>query len=236
MNRYARIMQWIGVLALFVWLATLAQGFAVDTGRPTLAWHTIGALLAAALTLLARTWTISFLLSSGSSSDAAMPGPARRRTVALAASALSLVWLAAAFLFAGRLLWHRLAPRPTPRSAPGSSSPTSSRSGWSAALSATSTSRPWYPIRRCESGRSAPATAIIPAASCPVPPRKNPSGARLARARKQEDFCRLIRKSYSPGCARRGSSTSGTTSARSATGWSCRRSIAATSSLRTGTL
>ncbi|MGE0639094.1 MAG: hypothetical protein AB7G12_08495 [Thermoanaerobaculia bacterium] len=111
MNRYARIMQWIGVLALLCWLVTLAQGFAVDTGRPTLAWHTIGALLAAALTLLARTWTISFLLlSSGSSSDAATPGSARRRTVALAASALSLVWLAVAFLFAGRLLWHRLAP------------------------------------------------------------------------------------------------------------------------------
>jgi hypothetical protein len=108
MNRYARIMQGVGWLAVAVWVAALVQGRRVEADGPDLALHTVLALAAAATTLLPRVWTVVFLLLGGwRFADA---GARRARNVALAASALALAILAFHFALSGAMLWRRITP------------------------------------------------------------------------------------------------------------------------------
>lgn len=116
MNRFAGIMQAIGWIAAVVWLATWIQGYRVEAALSELAWHTIGSMTAAALSLLARGWTLSYLLlTARDSRRAAAPGdPGSRgiaaRRVAIVAALLFAAWMIFVFALSGQLLWHRIGP------------------------------------------------------------------------------------------------------------------------------
>ena len=126
MNRFARIMQflgWVGVIALSgVW----AQGFAVHEDTPRLARHTAVALVAACLCVLPRFWTMAYLLFAErgraaqrrkSGAGALYSGSVRQlasgrhlRRWAIFGSATALVGLAGSFALAGSVLLRQVSP------------------------------------------------------------------------------------------------------------------------------
>ncbi|MEO7793238.1 MAG: hypothetical protein ABIV06_00580 [Thermoanaerobaculia bacterium] len=120
MNRFARIMQFLGWTGSALLAAVWAQGFRVQDGVPELARHSTLALVAALLCVLPRFWTIAYLYLAArgrarihdkqGSGDAAGRKAARVRRQALAASALALVGLSGSFALAGALLLRHTSP------------------------------------------------------------------------------------------------------------------------------
>jgi len=116
MNRFAKIMQVIGWFGAALLVVAWAQGFAVRDDSPQLARHSMIALAAACLCVLARLWTIAYLaLAAGGRArrwkdeiDAA--GTARIRSRAVVASLLALAGLGASFALAGAILLRRVSP------------------------------------------------------------------------------------------------------------------------------
>ncbi len=122
MNRFAKIMQFLGWAGVLLLAAVWVQGFAVGDDAPQLARHSTIALAAACLCVLPRFWTLAYLVlaargravqrrsrvGSGPSPPAERATPIRRQ--ALLASAVALVGLTGSFALAGVILMRRASP------------------------------------------------------------------------------------------------------------------------------
>ena len=122
MNRFAKIMQFLGWLGIAVLAVVWAQGFVVRGDTPALARHSTIALAAASLCVLPRFWTMAFLVLAargrarlrGRGSKDDTTGGARSATRirrrALVASGVALVALSGSFALAGAILMRRASP------------------------------------------------------------------------------------------------------------------------------
>lgn len=116
MNRFAKIMQWLGWAGVVLLSVVWAQGFLVRDDTPELARHSMIALAAACLCILPRFWTIAYLAlaARGRKARGTVVGEraARLRHLALVASILAVAGLAGSFGLAGAILVSRASPLP----------------------------------------------------------------------------------------------------------------------------
>jgi hypothetical protein len=125
MNRFARIMQFLGWVGVALLSGMWALGFSVGEDTVLLSRHTAGALAAACLCVLPRFWTIAYLAlaargrarrqpsAGGAPATTAGRQASMRRRVrqwANIASIAALVGLAVAFAIAGSVLLRRVSP------------------------------------------------------------------------------------------------------------------------------
>ena len=119
MNRFAKIMQFLGWLGFALLAAVWTQGFFVRDQPPELARHSQLAIAAVGLCILPRFWTLAYLqlAARGRASRrpaGALPSAAerfaRRRRLATIAAGVALVALAGSFALAGGVVQRRVSP------------------------------------------------------------------------------------------------------------------------------
>lgn len=117
MNRFAKIMQFLGWLGLALLAAVWTQGFFVRDQPPALARHSILAIAAAGFCILPRFWTLAYLPLAARGRASRRPAgrsrteaSARLRRLATIAAVVALAGVAGSFALAGGVVLRKVTP------------------------------------------------------------------------------------------------------------------------------